>query len=102
MKNFLMTTILDNANMESFEQLEKKISAIERRNERVEADKAWETSTFRILSITAMTYVIASIVMWQIDVPRPYLNALIPTIGFYLSTQSLPAIKHWWISKQHK
>ena len=38
--------------------LENRVAEIEARNKRVEADKAWETSTARITIITLLTYVI--------------------------------------------
>lgn len=38
--------------------LEKRITAIEVRNKRVELDKAWEISIVRRLSITMLTYVV--------------------------------------------
>ena len=75
------------------------IEQIKERNRRVEADKAWETSTYRVISITVITYIIATAVMWGIDVERPWLGALIPTIGYYLSTQSLPFLKKRWIER---
>ncbi|NQV89172.1 MAG: hypothetical protein HQ488_02520 [Parcubacteria group bacterium] len=78
---------------------EKTIQQIKERNRRVEADKAWETSRYRVISITLITYTIATAVMWGIEVERPWLGALIPTIGYYLSTQSLPFLKKRWIEK---
>ncbi|MBI2411203.1 MAG: hypothetical protein HYV32_04905 [Candidatus Kerfeldbacteria bacterium] len=81
------------------QQFEERIQKIEKRNKRVEADKAWETSWFRVFSICAITYVVAAFVMWIIGVQRVYLNALIPVVGYFLSTQSLPAIKKWWVRK---
>ncbi len=78
---------------------ESSIEQIKERNRRVEADKAWETSGYRVISITLITYVIATAVMWGIEVERPWLGALIPTIGYYLSTQSLPFLKKRWIEK---
>jgi hypothetical protein len=77
--------------------LATEIAAIKERNRRVEADKAWERSGFRILSIAAITYIIASVVMYAIGIANYLLSALIPTIGYFLSTQSLPVIKRWWI-----
>ncbi len=81
------------------DQTSKDIHELQRRNQRVEADKAWETSTYRIVSITIITYIIATAVMWGIGVEQPWLGALIPTIGYYLSTQSLPFFKKRWIKK---
>ena len=78
-------------------EIEKEIILIKERNLKVEADKAWETSFFRIVSISIITYFIASIAMYFIGVKNFLFNALIPTIGYLLSAQSLPFIKKWWI-----
>lgn len=79
-------------------ELEKEIRALKERNLRVEADKAWEVSIFRVATITIITYIVAVIVFKLIGVKNYFLNALIPTIGYYLSTQSLPVIKRWWVN----
>ncbi len=84
------------------EELKKEIDFIKERNNRVEADKAWETSGARVATIVVMTYVLTSIVFYFIGVKNYLLNALIPTVGFYLSTQSLPFVKRWWIGKNIK
>lgn len=86
-------------NSDQSEKINKEIQALQERNKHVEADKAWETSKFRKFSICIITYSIASLVMWTIGVQKVLLNALIPTLGYFLSTQSLPAIKKWWIKK---
>lgn len=44
---------------ERLEQIEKELTEIRQRNFRVEADRDWETSGFRLLSICALTYVCA-------------------------------------------
>ena len=77
-------------------QLEADVETIKDRNLRVESDKAWETSTFRIFSITVITYIVASLVLYFLGARNPMLNALVPTAGYFLSTQSLPIIKKWW------
>ena len=74
-----------------------ELADIRTRNERVELDKAWETSWTRRLSIAAITYVIAAWFMYRIGVNNPFLNALVPTGGFLLSTLSLGFIKRWWL-----
>ncbi|TSA45223.1 hypothetical protein D4R52_02905 [bacterium] len=84
---------------ESIEKLEKEISAIKERNVRVEADKAWETSGYRILFITGIIYVVAALVLYFAGVKNYLLNALVPAAGYFLSMQSLPAIKKRWIKK---
>lgn len=85
----------------SIEGLTKKIEALEERNKRVEADKAWETSWFRVACIVVVTYLIASLVMYVIGVEHYLANALIPTIGYFLSTQSFPFVKRWWIKNYY-
>lgn len=84
---------------EKIRQLEANVEAIKNRNLKVESDKAWETSAFRIFSITAITYIVASFVLYFLEAKNPMLNALVPTVGYFLSTQSLPIIKKWWTSK---
>ncbi len=79
--------------------LEKEIQGLKERNRRVESDKAWETSYFRRLTIAVSIYVVVVIVLYVIDVPNALLAAFVPPVGYILSTQSLPAIKRWWIEK---
>jgi hypothetical protein len=78
---------------------ESRIAAIEERNRRVEREKAWEVSWTRCLCILAITYVTAFLLLWMIAAPLPHFNALVPTLGFLLSTFSLPWIKRWWMRK---
>lgn len=79
-------------------EIKKELGAIRERNERVEGDKAWERSGFRVGSIMVVTYIIAAAALYSIGNSAPLLNALIPTIGYFLSTQSLPFIKRHWIA----
>lgn len=76
--------------------LEQRVQALEERNKRVEADKAWEVSNLRTLMIAVITYVIAALVMKVISVNEPWLNALIPTLGYLLSRVSLRVVEKWW------
>lgn len=81
--------------------MEERIKAIEERNRNVEAEKAWEISTFRKVSIAVITYFIASAVLFVIGVSEFYLAAIVPVVGYLLSTQSLPTLKRKWIEKYH-
>lgn len=81
---------------EKLTELESRVAAIESRNSRVTMDKAWETSYVRIGIICVITYVFAVLVLNAIGNDRPLFNALIPVLGFFLSTQSLPFLKNWW------
>ncbi len=79
--------------------LERRLTEIERRNARVELDKAWETSGARIFFVALMTYAVAVLAFWMLANPLPFLNAIVPTCGFVLSVQSLPVIKKFWLRK---
>lgn len=83
--------------------LEDRIAAIESRNERVAIDKAWETSLTRRTSIILITYICASIIFVHI-IPTPewYLAALVPVMGYTLSTLGLPQIRKIWERKKPK
>ena len=83
---------------ERLTQIENELQRINQRNAKVEADKAWEVSYFRIGVICAVTYVVAALLLCLIGAQKFWLNAMIPVVGFYLSAQSLPAIKRWWIA----
>ena len=82
------------------DSLERDVDRIQERNVRVELDKAWEASSPRVLFLLVLTYCATSVVFWLIAVPRPLLNALIPTTAYYLSTLSLPILKKWWIERR--
>jgi hypothetical protein len=77
----------------------QRIEAIEERNARVEADKAWETSVFRISSLAVIVYVVAVLLLLSVHDAKPILNALIPAAGFLLSVQTLPFLKKWWLGR---
>ncbi|OGI67764.1 hypothetical protein A2732_01640 [Candidatus Nomurabacteria bacterium RIFCSPHIGHO2_01_FULL_40_10] len=85
---------------ERIQNLEKEIKLIQERNLRVEADKAWEVSYFRIILITLIIYVIE--LRYYIGSDSFFLNAFVPAIGFFISVQSLPFIKKWWIKNNGK
>lgn len=82
--------------------IEERLDKIEQRNKKVEADKAWETSWTRRFFIALFTYLVISLYMSAIGVNQPLLNAIIPTIGFLLSTLTLSFVKKIWIDKFNK
>jgi hypothetical protein len=84
---------------QKIEQLERDIADIKERNKRVESDKTWERSFIRIGFIMVLMYIFAVVFLHVIRANNVFLNALVPTVGFFLSTQSLPFIKKWWINK---
>jgi len=77
--------------------LEATVCDILARNARVENDKAWETSWFRLVFVATITYCVTAVVFAVIAVPRAPLNAIIPTAGYVLSTLGLPWLKRWWL-----
>ena len=76
---------------------EKRLTAIEQRNKKVELDKAWETSWSRKMIIAVLTYVTIVLFFFVAQLPKPFINSIIPTAGFVLSTLSLPFFKKLWI-----
>jgi hypothetical protein len=80
--------------------LEQQLQSILDRNARVEREKAWEVSWTRRLSIAVLTYVVAVLFLWSIGIPVPYLQAFVPTLGYLLSTVSIPWVKRWWMDNQ--
>ena len=76
--------------------IEQEIKKIQERNKRVEQDKAWETSKTRKISIAVLTYFVMVLVMYSLKMDSPFIGAIIPTLGFTLSTFSLDFIKEYW------
>jgi len=88
-----MTTLID---------VEKRIATIENRNRKVETDKAWETSFVRRGLLITFTYLSVGFYMQAINITNPWLNAIIPSLGFLLSTLTLPFFKKMWMSWRTK
>lgn len=82
--------------------MQEELRTIHERNRRVEIDKAWESSKTRKGIISVMTYVVITLFLTLINAPHPYLNALIPTAGFLLSTLTMPYFKKIWIQKIYR
>ncbi len=82
--------------MTSLEKIKNEITKIQQRNERVELDKAWETSVTRKILVAVLTYFVVVLFFYGAGLPKPFLNSLVPTTGFILSTLSLPFFKRIW------
>lgn len=82
-------------------EIEKEIREIKERNKRVEQDKAWETSWVRRIAIAFFTYIIAGIWLVIIESGTPWFTAVVPTVGYILSTVSLPFILKWWMKNKN-
>ncbi|MBI5127026.1 hypothetical protein HZA76_01045 [Candidatus Roizmanbacteria bacterium] len=78
------------------EELEKEILKIKERNEKVETDKSWETSWTRKILLFIFTYLAIGLYIDAIGVEKPWLNAIVPSFGFLLSTLTLPFFKNLW------
>ena len=85
-----MTTIAD---------LQKRLERVEARNQRVSADKAWETSVARRVCIAGLTYIVVSLYLLAIHKSEPFINALVPVMGYLLSTLVLAQVKAGWIQR---
>ena len=85
--------------MTELEQIKQDVAQLKARNARVELDKAWETSLFRKLLVAGLTYIVILIFLASMNFPRPFISAIVPTIGFILSTLTVRAVKQWWVGK---
>lgn len=77
-----------------------RVEAVEERNARVEADKAWETSFARRGLLVMFTYLAIGLYLAVIHVERPWINAIVPAVGFMLSTLTLPWFKKKWLHQR--
>jgi len=80
--------------------IEKRLNTIEQRNKKVELDKAWETSFTRKIIITVLTYITIVLFFFVAKLPKPFINSIVPTAGFVISTLSLPFFKRLWIKNK--
>lgn len=88
--------------MTSLGELEKEIEKLKERNRRVEADKSWETSYTRRGLLIIFTYLAIGFYLNAINVVNPWLNAIVPSVGFLLSTLTLSYFKNLWIKFNRK
>jgi hypothetical protein len=84
------------------ESLENRIEQLEARNLRVEADKGWETSWQRRVSIMLLTYMTVVFYMHYVLHIDPWVNALVPVIGYFLSTLTVGLLKKRWVDSRTK
>jgi len=86
--------------MDHLEQIRKDIEEIKERNRRVERDKAWETSWERKILVAILTYVVVVLFFIFAKLPNPFINAIVPTLGFLLSTLSISFVKKLWLKNK--
>lgn len=80
--------------------LEERLTRLEARNRRVEADKGWEVSWLRRGSIMVLTYLTVVFYLHFVIHINPWINALVPVIGFFLSTLTVSRLKQYWLSRK--
>jgi len=80
--------------------IENRVRIIEARNKRVEDDKAWETSWTRRLSIVGLTYLVVVAYLHFVVHIDPWINALVPVLGFLLSTLTISFLKKAWLTNR--
>jgi len=88
--------------MSEIESIKKELEKIKERNRRVEGNKAWEMSSMRKVLLLTTTYFVAGITFVVIGNSSPWVNAIIPTIGFYISTLTFSYVKMFWIKHFYK
>lgn len=79
------------------DEVKARIENIEHRNKRVELDKAWEISFVRKIIIALLTYMVIVLFFYAANLPKPFINSIVPTTGYVLSTLSLPYFKKFWV-----
>jgi len=77
--------------------LQQQIDEIKARNRCVEADKKRETSRARKIIIAVLTYAVIVLFFYFAELPKPFVNSIVPTLGFLLSTLGLGLFKNLWI-----
>lgn len=87
--------------MADLKSLEKEIQLIGARNKKVGLDKAWETSLTRRVLLSIFTYIAVGFYLDAIHISQPWLNAIVPTFAFLLSTLTLPYFRKLWEKYTH-
>ena len=87
---------------DAFSRLDERVARIEERNLRVEADKAWETSWIRRLLVALLTYATIAVYLQFVVHISPWINAVVPTASFLISTLALGAVKGVWLARRQR
>ncbi len=88
--------------MKTLPQLEKEVKELQKRNARVDTNKAWETSLTRKLVLSALIYLLALGLFASEYDPHIYTDALLPAVAFLISTLTIQAVKNWWVKRVYK
>ncbi len=81
-------------------EFENRLEAIENRNSQIEGDKGWDTSWARRISIMVLTCAVVAFYLQFVIHINPWINALVPVIGFLLLTLTLSLLKKRWLSNR--
>jgi hypothetical protein len=79
--------------------VEERVEKLEARNRRVEGNKAWETSWTRRLSIMILIYLTIVFYLHFVIHINPWINGLVPVIGYFISTLTISKLKNIWIQR---
>lgn len=82
--------------MNSDKNLIKRIEKIEERNAKVSLDKKWEGSWTRKIAIVIFIYSVVLAYLFVIGNDNPWINAIVPPVGFFLSTLALGWLRAYW------
>lgn len=76
--------------------LEERVENLEARNKRVEFDKGWEISWTRRLSVMILIYTTVVFYLRFVIHINPWVNGLVPVIGYFISTLTIGFVKRHW------
>ncbi|HEY5152509.1 MAG TPA: hypothetical protein VII55_00895 [Candidatus Saccharimonadales bacterium] len=86
--------------MTEHQTLEARVEKLESRNRRVEADKAWEISWMRRLSLMVLIYLTVVFYLRFVVHIDPWINGLVPVIGYFISTLTVGLLKKRWVARR--
>lgn len=88
--------------MKQTEEILDRLDKLEARNKRVEADKAWETSWVRRLIIMCLTYLTVVCYLSIVVHIDPWINAVVPVAGYFVSTLTVSLVKNRWVGNRSR
>lgn len=101
-----ITSALENTS--DLAHLEKRLTVLEHeleftRNQKRELQLhlAWDRSWTKIVLLTVVTYIVIAFVFYCIGSKKYFVNAIIPSVAYFISTRSLSFVKKIWLQK-HK
>lgn len=91
-----MATTLELSDRAAEIDLAQRVAALEARNRRVESAKSWETSWTRRALIAVLTYLSIATYLGLVVHIDPWVNAVVPSLAFLISTQTLQVARRLW------